>query len=71
MYVLLPMKMGAWLIVMIISKNHNSLDCKTDIKQSPNAQDAFWPIPGPSAIYAGMIRSVGVLRHACYRSGVG
>ena len=54
-------------VYMIISKNHNSLDCEQslglDIKQSPNAQDMFWPIPGLIS-YAGVIRSVGVLRHA-------
>ena len=49
---------------MIISKNHNSLDCEQslglDIKQSPNAQDTFRPIPGLIS-YAGVIRSVGVV----------
>ena len=35
---------------MRISKNHNSLGCEQplglDVKQSPDAQDAFQPIPG-------------------------
>ena len=51
---------------MIISKNHNSLDYQQslglDIKQSPNVQDTFRPIPGLVS-YTGVIRSVGVLRH--------
>ena len=54
---------------MIISKNHNSLDCKQSlglhIKQSPNAQDAFHPIPGLIS-YAGVIRSVGKQWHRQY-----
>ena len=54
-------------LYMIISKNHDSLHCKQslglDIEQSPNAQDVFCSIPG-LINYTGVIRSVGVLRHA-------
>ena len=48
-------------------ENHNSLGCKqplgVDIKQSPNAQDMFQPIPGLISC-AGVTGSVGITRHA-------
>ena len=34
-----------------------------DVEQSPNVQDAFWPMPGLFSS-AGVTGSVGVLRHA-------
>ena len=56
-------------VYMKISTNHNSLGCKQplglDVKQSPNAQDAFRPMPGIFS-YAGVTGSVDVLRHATY-----
>ena len=53
---------------MRISTNHNSLGCEQpsrpiDVEQSPNAQDAFRPMPGLFSC-AGVTGSVGVLRHA-------
>jgi len=46
---------------------HNSLGHKwssgLDVKQSPNAQDAFRPIPGLISC-AGVTRSVGITHHA-------
>ena len=48
-------------------KNHNSLGREwpsgLDVKQSPNAQDTFRPIPGLISC-AGVTGSVGVTRHA-------
>ena len=48
-------------------ENHNSLGCKQpsglDVKQSPNAQDVFRPIPGLISC-AGVTGSVGITRHA-------
>ena len=44
-----------------LSKNHNSLDL--DVIVSPNAQDAFWPIPG--LISCTMVTgNVGTTHHA-------
>ena len=52
---------------MRISKNHNSLGCEQplglDVNQSPDAQDAFRPIPGLISC-AGATGSVGVTCHA-------
>ena len=49
---------------MRISTNHNSLGCeRLDVEQSPNAQDAFRPMPGLFSC-AGVTGSVGVLCHA-------
>ena len=49
-------------------ENHNSLGRERplglDVKQSPNAQDTFRPIPGLISC-AGVTRSVGYTRHAC------
>ena len=46
--------------------NHNSLGCERpsglDVKQSPNAQDVFWPIPGLISC-AGVTGSVGIQLH--------
>ena len=51
---------------MRISTNHNSLGCEQlqglDVKQSPNAQDAFRPMPGLFSC-AGVTGSTGVLHH--------
>ena len=48
-------------------ENHHSLGCEwplgLDVKQTPNAQDAFWPIPGLISC-AGVTGSVGITRHA-------
>ena len=49
---------------MIISKNHNSLDCEQslglDINQSPNAQGTFQPIPGLIS-YTGVTQYIHIL----------
>ena len=49
-------------------KNYNSLGCERpsgpDIKQSPNLQDMFWPVPGLIS-YTGVTGSVGVMYTLC------
>ena len=49
------------------TKNHNSLGCERpsglDVKQSPNVQDTFQPIPGLISC-AGVTGSVGITYHA-------
>ena len=47
-------------------ENHNSLHewpSGLDVKQSPNAQDAYQPIPGLISC-AGVTESVGITRYA-------
>ena len=50
-----------------VHENHNSLGreqpLSLDVKQSPNVQDAFWPIPGLISC-AGVTGSVGITCHA-------
>ena len=52
---------------MRISENHNSLGCEQplglDVNQSPDAQGAFWPMPGLISC-TGATGSVGVTCHA-------
>ena len=54
-------------------KNHNSLGREwpsgQDVKQSPNAQDAFRPIPGLISC-AGVTGSVGITCHAHVQWGL-
>ena len=50
-----------------LCENHNLLGYEQplglDVKQSPNVQDTFWPVPGLISC-AGVTGSVGITRHA-------
>ena len=44
-------------------KSRTTTPSGLDVKQSPDAQDTFWPIPGLIS-RAGVTGSVGITRHA-------